>query len=313
MILILCHAVSILADTCEQPSDTNSGYSLGLQTIPLAEGGDVSNNIYENCKQRYKENGTVISEGPECVQNALDDMIRLLDAAHDDNGEFVVVLNADTKNLERRGNSTVPSQSATAVDKGEKQDDLEPRSPIANETFLSNMNERLFRRTANKHNVRAVELSHSDVYPGDGMAIRTNVRSGNATLHVHKNRFYGTAAFEADAIPTVDRRDVLPSGENEYEFEGAQGLKMQVRWLGERGKLSDSRLCFGIFGSYTYDGMGPAFRTSDAWAFAGCHWDDDSDSDSDNDKMIFQGKVVALGDGAGDNFEYDGLVDCGTE
>lgn len=244
------------------------GKSTVLSLVPLASGSRVANDIYSGC--RGLEDGDLASEGGTCVASALKYMT-----------EALVDLNAgvSTALLSNTINAAQPAKDSDSSSK-----------------LLQRMNKRLSDRSDGKHKVHAVELTPSEYHPNDGIAIRTNIRDVDSALRVHTNGSHMTATFKRDNFSAAGPSDTSDTQEPAFGFDGAQGLKLQLRWKEPREIPSDLNSLLPIIAYQSW------LKASDSWAFVEC--------DAGQGGMILQGKLILQDDGAGSNFETDGLIDC---
>jgi hypothetical protein len=178
---------------------------------------------------------------------------------------------------------------------------LKRQDSSAKEVVWADLNDQIRRRSEGEHRPRAVHVGPSNLHPTDGLAVRTNVRSGDATLHVHTNGSHATAAFTKDSIPSLGRRDAGSTTGPEFQFEGSpQGLKVQLKVLDQNA--------YDILLNLTYelglgkDGLAPKLKGSDSWALALCN--------NLSNKQTLWGRLIAEDNGAGDEYEEEGLINC---
>ncbi|KAI7722751.1 hypothetical protein KC353_g227 [Hortaea werneckii] len=179
-----------------------------------------------------------------------------------------------------------PSRSAPLENYGanSKRSDV-----VEGDMLLERMNERISQRSRGEHPVRVVHVGASNVHPRDGIAVRTDVRSEDAVLHVHTNGSHATAAFERSVAPQMDRRDEIATQSHRYQFaEGAKGIKMQLQWAENKDGCNVSPRDLGVFASAFGFGDGktePAFKESDSWKYVVC--------DRKDNAKLFQGKLIS--------------------
>lgn len=297
-------AIGVLANY--RVNGTTYGVEPDLIAAPLKPGARVTNDVYEHCRE-INEAGEQVSTGEECFGNALQYMIQALSDAH--NAEQTVALLSNTTSGVQsialgtsNSTSTTPwspeDTNPTATGLAEAR--LKQRDGDGTEEILQKMNEQMHRRSYDGPGPRAVQIGHSWVHSRGGLVVRTNVRSGDATLHVHTNGSHATAAFQANSPLSLDRRDGLAASASEYRFDAAQGLKLQIQVAdgSAYGELSTllSTLAHG------HGDMAPKLKESDSWAFALC-------KKPTGDRALY-GKLVMEDDGAGYDWEDEGLIDC---
>jgi hypothetical protein len=217
----------------------------------------VMNNIIDNCTEKPEDDGQII-KGEKCFAHALQYTIEALGHAHEFN-QFVALLSNNVSGVQSVDAVPVDStttSSSTSPDSTFVAPEASPAKSKRNdgnalEAALSDLNDQIRRRSEGRHSPRAVQIGHSDIHPTDGLAIRTNVHSGDATLHVHTNGSHATAAFKKDGFPPLDRRDDRwPSG-SRFQFDGMQGLKVE---LGAAGLWRGQYFASGISLRKTRDG-----------------------------------------------------------
>jgi hypothetical protein len=223
ILLIPIFALSVLADP--PTSITKDGVDSYLVVAPLATGDRVAIDVYDKCEERNKD-GVQINEGEKCLWNAILYMIQALRDAHNLTG--VALLSNTVNNMQSIADNpsvnvtstmtsfameSVPSATITSPLKLKRQDES------AREVLWAELNDQIHRRSEGEHRPRAVHVGHSDLHPTDGLAVRTNVRSGDATLHVHTNGSHATAAFTKDPISPLGRRE--PALTSDFQFEGS--------------------------------------------------------------------------------------------
>lgn len=285
---------------------TNYGSESDLIVAPQVPGARVTNDIYNHCNET-NEGGEQISDGEECFGNALQYMVQALSDAHNVKQMVALLSNTvsgvqslalgpvnSTATASRSSLDSIPSATESMLPK------LKRQSGNVLEAALDELNDQILRRSEGRRRPRAVQIGHSDVHPTDGLAIRTNVRSGDATLHVHTNGSHAIAAFENDAFPPLDRRDASFTPGPVYRFEGAQGLKLQIEVADAQAYSVLSTLLSTL--AHGEGEMAPKLKESDSWGFVLCG--------KLNKEMMLQGKLVAEDDGAGYDREIEGLIDC---
>lgn len=291
-------AIGTLATYTVEGSE--SGLDYDLKAFPLVTGARVTNDVYTNCAERTEIDGQDI-RGEECFAHALQYMIQTLSDAHNDN-QFVTLLSNKVSGVqsidagsENATTSSVAPSATTAMAPKSKREDVN-----ALKAALSDLNDHVRRRSEGGHRPRAVQIGHSNIHPTDGLAIRTNVHSGDATLHVHTNGSHATASFDKDESLPLSRRDEWALA-SRFQFEGAQGLKLQVKtnYQQDYGVL-DTLLMKLAYGQRQ---MAPKLKESDSWAFALCRR-------SDKQRTLLA-KLVAEDNGAGYDWEgIDADIDC---
>lgn len=281
------------------------GLDSDLVAVPLVTGVKVTNDIYDNCTEKTEGGGQVIN-GEECFAHALQYMIQFLSDVRDSN-QFVALLSNTVSDVQLiaagSANSTATSASSSLDSTHSAAESMTAKSKRdddnATEAVLEELNDQIRRRSEGGHRPRAVQIGHSDIHPTDGLAIRTNVHSGDATLHVHTNGSHATAAFKKDAFSPLDRRDDNWAPGSRFQFEGAQGLKLQIK--------ADEQQGYGVLNALLLElargekEMAPKLKESDSWALALCRR-------SDNRKTL-QGKLIAEDNGAGYDWE-EVEIDC---
>lgn len=263
-VLFSCLAASVMAERSEI-----KGLNTIIGAVPLASGKRVASDIYSGCREL--QDGKVLSEGEVCVQAAFKYMTRAL-----------VDLKAEVS-------TALLSNTVNAVQPTKNND--------SSAEVLRRTNERIPHRSEAKHEVHIVEHLSAGSHHKDGIAMRTNMRSIDNLLHVHTNGSHMTARFKKDISSAVGESND-PTQNHEFGFDGAQGLKMQLRWEEPREVPSGLHTLLPIM---AYAGW---FSASDSWAFVEC--------DIAQGKMVLQGKLIYQDDGAGDDFETNGLIGCST-
>jgi hypothetical protein len=299
ILLIPIFALSVLADP--PISITKDGVDSYLVVAPLATGDRVAIDVYDKCEERNKD-GVQISAGEECLWNAILYMIQALHDAYNLTG--VALLSNTVNNMQSiavnvtdtvtsSAPESVTSATITSPSKLKRQDE------IAREVLWAELNDQIHRRSESEHRPRAVHVGHSDLHPTDGLAVRTNVRSGDATLHVHTNGSHATAAFTKDPISPLGRRE--PALTSDFQFEGSpQDLKLQLEAVDEKAYKVLSDLLYEL--ALGKDGKVPKLKESDSWAFALCK--------NLFEEQTLRGKLVAEDNGAGNEWESEGLIGC---
>jgi len=283
--------------------EADSGLDYDLKAFPLVNGVRVMNDVYANCAEKTEIEGQDI-KGEECFAHALQYMIQILSDAYSSN-QFVALLSntvsgvgLDNGTAATSGSSVdfAPSASTAVPSKSKRENDN------AMEAVLSGLNDQIRRRSEGGHRPRAVKIGRSDIHPTDGLAIRTNVHSGDATLHVHTNGTHATASFKKDDFSPLGRRnDELATG-SRFRFDGAQGLKLQI--------IADDQQDYGVLDTlliklaYGERQMASRLKKSDSWGLALCRT-------SDHRRKLF-GKLVAEDNGAGYDWEtkFGVKMDC---
>jgi hypothetical protein len=286
-------------------SGSEYGLDSDLKAVPLVPGARVAGNVIDNCVEKSEVDGQVIN-GEECFAHALQYMIEVLSEAHNFN-QFVALLSNNVSGVQSiaagpadptatSSSSSLDSASSAAKSRPAKtkRDDDDALGAV-----LSELNDQIRRRSEGKHRPRAVQIEHSEIHPTDGLAIRTNVQSGDATLHVHTNGSHATAAFKKDAFPPLGRRDDSWASGSRFRFDGLQGLKLELKAEEQQGYGILSTLLLKL--AYGEQRMAPKLKESDSWALALCRR---------SDKVrTLQGKLVAEDNGAGYDWE-DVTIDC---
>jgi hypothetical protein len=307
-LLIPILAIGVLAN----PPIRKDGLGSYLRLAELEAGTRVAAEVTGGCIQTNKAGEQIT--GKECLKNAI---LYMIQALRDAQGVMEVALLSNTVDNTIAYKSFVNVTSAASSSSFES---IEPTSTIeppanieptattlplklkrqdesAREALLVYLNDQIARRSHDRHEPRAVHIGHSELHPTDGLAARTNVRSGDATLHVHTNGSHITAAFTKDSIQPLGRREATFTSEPEYRFNGAQGIKMQLRSGDEKGYNDLIELLYvWAFGE---NGKRP-----DAVSFALC--------EDSTDGLKLQGKLVFEDYGAGDEWEEQGLIGCGV-
>lgn len=302
--------VSVLAisGSAYRVDGSEYGFESDLVINPLVNGARVTNDLYNNCTEK-NEVGEQVSYGEDCIGRALQYMIEALSDAH--NANQMVALLSNTVNGVQ---SIAPSPAnSTATAMGSSSDSaLSTAKPMANKfrrrdgdtmhAALIQLNDQIRRRSEGGRRPSAVHIGHSEIHPTDGLAIRTNVQSGDATLHVHTNGSHATAAFQMDAFVSLKSRYAPLEPASRFYFKGAQGLKLQI--------ISREQQAYGVLNVLLAKGVhgggevAPKLKDSDSWALTLCRR-------SDKGNMLL-GKLIAEDDGAGYEWE-DGMVGCTAE
>ena len=281
---------------------SESGLDYDLKAVPLVTGVMVTNDIYTNCAEKTEIDGQDI-KGEECFAHVLQYMIQILSDAHNSN-RFVALLSNTVSGVQSIDavpeNATTtsdsgPSASTAMASKSKREDD------DAMKAVLGDLNDHIRRRSEGEHRPRAVQIRHSNTHSTNGLAIRTNVHSGDATLHVHTNGSHATASFDKDESSPLSRRDDEWALASRFQFEGAQGLKLQImaNYQQDYGVLSTLLMEL----AYGQGQMAPELKKSDSWAFTLC-------KKSDKQRTLF-GKLVAEDNGAGYDWEgIDADINC---
>jgi hypothetical protein len=293
---------------------TKDGVDSYLLANSLATGERVATEVYEKCREKNRD-GVQINAGEKCLWNAVVYMIEALRDAHSFVG--IALLSNTVNNMQSIADissvnvtgplspsssgsvdfaSTVVASATTTPPLKLKRQDSS-----AKEVVWADLNDQIRRRSEGEHRPRAVHVGPSNLHPTDGLAVRTNVRSGDATLHVHTNGSHATAAFTKDSIPSLGRRDAGSTTGPEFQFEGSpQGLKVQLKVLDQNA--------YDILLNLTYelglgkDGLAPKLKGSDSWALALCN--------NLSNKQTLWGRLIAEDNGAGDEYEEEGLINC---
>ena len=288
---------------------TTDGVNSSLVVDSLATGNRVATQVSDGCREKNRD-GVQINVGEACLWNAI---LYMIEALRDAQAATGVALLSNTVNnmqpidYEPRVNisgNSAPSPSVSIISAATTPPlKLKRQDESARQALWAELNDQISRRSEDGHRPRAVRVGHSDLHPTDGLAVRTNVHSGDATLHVHTNGSHATAAFTRNSIAQLARRETSFASGSEFFFEGAQGLKFQIRRLDEKAYDVLSVLLRKI--SFGTDGLAPRLEESDSWAFALCR--------NSNNEQTLWGKLVAEDNGAGDDYEEQGLIDCRAE
>lgn len=274
--------------------------------------------LYDGCTE-FDQDDKLVSTGGNCVGALLRDTFQVLLAAPQEAPVDVVhndtILDAkssvDTSSTitiaatASSSQSTIPtmaisSQSTVPGTYGVK---IRREHDSAHSTLLDSMNDRLSRHLGGRNVIRALDIGESELHPGNGIAIRTNIHGDDAVLHVHTNGSHATAEFKKDATLRMRRRDEDVAKASSYRFSGgAFGIKMQIT-KGNKASLSLSDVD-AYWNAFAY-GNGedvPALKGSDAWKFAVCDvsgW------------TQLAGKVIALERPSDYGYEsYDEFIAC---
>jgi hypothetical protein len=305
ILLIPIFAIGVLADD-PRISITKDGVDSYLVFAPLATSEAVAGEVYDKCEERDKD-GVQINQGEQCLWNAILYMIQALRDAH--NVTEVALLSntvnnmqsiADSPSVNVAGTVSLSSQEPVASTTTTSPSKLRRQDASAREVLWAELNDHISRRSEGGLRPRAVHIGYSSLHPTDGIAIRTNVRSSGATLHVHTNGSHETAAFEKDLISPLGRREAASTTGPDFQFEGAQGLKLQIRAVDEKAYDVFSDLLHEL--ALGKDGKAPKLKESNSWAVVLC-------------KNLFEeptlwGKLVAEDNGAGNEWESEGLISC---
>jgi hypothetical protein len=313
LLLLPTLAASVLANY--RVEGTTYGVDSDLIAVPLARGARVTNDIYTRC-QELDENGEQISEGEECVWNGLQYMIRALSDAH--NALQAVALLSNTVSgveplppttTNSNGTSPTVAVSTSSLDStqsgtGLVSSKLKRQDGNVRQASLDQLNDQLRRRSQNGRGPRTVQVIDSEIHPVNGLAIRTNIHSGDATLHVHTNGSHATAAFKRDVLSQLGTRDAVSTPGPRYQFqETTQGLKLEMTVAAEED--------YSIFGTLLSDlahgkeEMAPKLKESDSWGFVLCR-------ELEN-LSVLRAKLVAEDDGAGYDWETIDSIVCDVQ
>jgi hypothetical protein len=291
---------------------TTYGVDSDLIAVPIASGARVTNDIYTRC-QELDEKGEQISTGEECVWNGLQYMIQALSDAH--NALQAVALLSNTvsgveplPSITTDSNATIstvvvstssldPTQSGTGLVSSK----LKRQDSNVSQAFLDQLNDQIRRRSQDGRGPRTVQVVDSEVHPVDGLAIRTNIHSGDATLHVHTNGSHATAAFKKDVLSQLGTRDAVSTPGPRYQFqETTQGLKLEIQVAAEADYSTFSTLLSDF--AHGKEEMAPKLKESDSWGFVLC-------TKLEN-LSVLRAKLVAEDDGAGYNWETIDSIAC---
>jgi hypothetical protein len=279
---------------------SESGLDYDLKAVPLVVGVRVMNDVYTNCAEKTETDGQDI-KGEECFAHALQYMIQILSDAYSSN-QFVALLSNVVSGVGLDNGTAATSVSSldsapslsTAVPSKSKRE-----NENAMDAVLNGLNDHIRRRSEGGQRAHAVHIGRSDIHPTDGFAIRTNVHSGDATLHVHTNGSHATASFKKDDFSPLGRRNDEWAAGSRFRFEGAQGLKVQL--------IADDQQDYGALDTllmklaYGERQMAPKLKESDSWGLALCRTSDH--------KRTLLGKLVAEDNGAGYDWETEFGVD----
>jgi hypothetical protein len=298
-------AASVLAD---HQVDGTSSY---LVAAPLVPGKMVINDTYTHC-EGLNANGEQVSGGEECFWNGLQYMLQALSDAHNDL-QAVALLSNTVSGVESLPPATVISKAfnpiattstysldSTPSTIGSISSKMKRQDGNVRQAFLDQLNDQILRRSQDWRGPRAIQISDSEVHPMDGLAIRTNVHSGASTLHVHTNGSHETAAFKKDVVPPPGRRDAVSMPGSRYQFQGTQGLKLEIQITAQEH--------YGMFGTllsdlaHGNDQMAPVLKESDSWGFILCKKPENT--------ILLRAKLVAEDDGAGYNWETMDPIRC---
>jgi hypothetical protein len=287
---------------------------LDVEAFGERAGQYLAGDLYENCEEKNRD-GQQISTGENCVRNAILYMIEALQLAP--NPTEVMLLSSTIDNVQRTTDepsvnvkSTVSSSSLESLSSAVAAPPLKLKrqDESAREGLWAELNDQIRRRSEGGHRPRAVHIGHSELHPTDGLAVRTNVRSGDATLHVHTNGSHATAAFTKDPIPPLGRREAASTSGPLFQFHKGQGLKLQIRISDEVGD-ADKKSAYDDLGvmisktAVSKDGEPPMLSGFDTIVFAMC-------TNMFYDERL-RGKLVAEDIGAGNEWEMEGLIGCG--
>jgi hypothetical protein len=295
-------AASVLANY--RVDGTTYGFNSVLHATPLAPDARVMKDVYTGC-QLLNEKGEQISKGEDCVWDGLQYMIQALFVAHDvlqtvallsNTVSGVQALPPTTKRSIASSSFSDTSPSATGLTSRR----LKRRYSNDRQAFLDELNDQISRRSEDGRGPRAVQVSDSEIHPMDGLAIRTNVHSGDATLHIHTNGSHTTAAFKKDVTPPLGRRDAVSVPRSRNQFQGNQGIKIQIGLAEGEDYNKFSTLLYDL--AHGKDGRAPRLNDSDGWGFSMCEKSDDIE--------LLRAKLVAEDDGAGYDFESGGKNEC---
>ena len=273
-----------------------------LISAPLETGTRVIEEVYDNCKE-YDAKSEVVNVGESCLWNAMEHMIQALSDIH---GTIGVALLSNTVNSAQKieESSSLSARNTVFQPLPTSHTDKTPLLKRHIEdagfetSFLSYLDDKIPRQAEDRHRPRAVHVEHSEIHHRGGLAVRTDIRSDDATLYVHTNGSHSTAAFTKDRISPLNRRETISTPE--YRFDGAQGLKLQLRVTDQQSyKTFDSHLWAVGHG---LDGARPQLAKSDSWAFVLCR--------RSNNEPVLWGKLVAEDQGAGNEWESGNLLSC---
>jgi hypothetical protein len=279
-------------------------YGVYLLATPLLPGARVMNDVYTGCQQ-LNEEGEQISKGEECVWNGLQYMIEALFDARDVL-QTVALLSNTVSGVQALPPTTKRSIASSSFSDTSPSDTrltsprLKRRYRNDRQAFLDELNDQISRRSEDGRRPRAVQVSDSEIHPMDGLAIRTNVHSGDATLHIHTNGSHTTAAFKKDVTPPLGRRDAVSVPRSRNQFQGNQGIKIQIGLAEGENYNKFSTLLYDL--AHGKDGRAPRLNDSDGWGFSMCEKSDDIE--------LLRAKLVAEDDGAGYDFESGGENAC---
>jgi hypothetical protein len=284
---------------------TKYGYDSDLIATSLVPGGRVMNDVYTGCQQ-LNEKGEQISKGEECVWNGLQYMLQALKDAHNVL-QMVALLNNTVSGVQSLPPATNRSTaSSTSLDSspsatGLISPKLKRRYSSDRQAFLDELNDQISRRSEDGLRPRAVQVSDSEIHPMDGIAIRTNVHNGDATLHLHTNGSHTTAVFKKDIFAPLGRRTVPWS---RHQFRGPQGMKFQISVAEAKDYDKFGTMLSDL--AHGEDGMPPRLRGFDTWGLNMCQKPDSMNGVIE----LVRAKLVAEDDGAGYDFESGGKNRC---
>lgn len=269
------------------------GLDSDLKAVPLAIGARVVNDVYTDCTEETDIDGQII-EGEECFAHALGYMIQILSDVHD-SSQFVALL-SNTVSGVQSGPANVSATglaplTAIAMPPKSKREDHNAMKAV-----LEDLNNHIRRRSEGQRRPGAVQIEHSNIHPTNGLAIRTNVHSGDTTLHVHTNGSHSIASFDKDDVSSLGRRDDESTSGSRFRFEGTQGLKLEVKTNEQAYGVLNGLLMELAYGKRE---MAPKLKESDSWALALCRGSD----------ITLHGKLVAEDNGAGFDWE-DVMIGC---
>jgi hypothetical protein len=285
---------------------TKDGVGSHLLAASLATDGRVATEVYDGCRENNRD-GVQINEGEKCFWNAV---VYMFEALRDSNSYLGVALlsntvnnmpvNADMPSPNITSSGPLPSLETVVAATTTPPLKLKRQDQSAKEVVWAELNDQIRRRSEGEHRPRAVHIRPSNLHHTDGLAVRTNVRSGDATLHVHTNGSHATAAFTKDPVPSLGGRDAASIPGPEFQFEGLQGLKVQLKVVDMNAFNFSIDLLYEL--GLGMDGLTPKLREYDSWALALCN--------NFSKEQTLWGKLIAEDNGAGDEYEEEGVINC---
>lgn len=281
-----------------------TGSKSDLLVEPLVNGSRVTRDIYENCKYTA---GDASSKGEKCVVEAVKIMVGFMRSSKEIPKGYQEVVLLNKENDGQQPTITVEGAPSTSSTNTDWPTPNSKRNAAEEDEILQGMNSQLRRRSQGGWEMRAVGLGHSEIHPNGGLAIRTNVQDGDAALFVHTNGSHSTVGFKRGTSPSIGKRAGESQATRDIELKGMQGLKMQLE-LKEGIPMADLHQKFddleaGLVNLAGGDGSNPpVLKRSDAFGIATCQ--------KTNGEMGMRGKLISLDQGAGNDFEEYGLINC---